>query len=275
MLAVRCPSCGAPAPEGGKTCEFCGSALVPDSIGLGLLGADPARLDGLLKAAQARVSKQPDDSAARCQLGVCLLKSGRPDEAIAELEKAAELSPRAWGALYLLAFAVAAGRSWRNPRVGELAKRALALNADMKEAQSLLHIHNGRLIHKAGGAAQRMADFAAAADEYRAAQALEVPEHKSYIYNFSGELFDDLHEARSVVDPGNTADAESAIKMYQAACQAGYVDSRILTRLGVLLAKTGQLQLAVWELEKALELDPTNDAVRELLASTREKLPQR
>ena len=261
MVATpKCPSCGAPAPEGGRACEFCGSILMADALGLSWLNVDAGRLDAAFREAEDKVKRHPDDPEARCRLGICQLKSGQPEAAITEFERAAALAPQAPGPLYLHALAVALGRSWLSPMLVQLAEKALRLNPHMKEAQSLLHVYKGR---ERLDAAVRPADYEAALQDFRQALALKVSEQMPHIYYFSAQAFD------------GGEDAENAIKMYQEACQLGMADTKVLIRLGVLLAKTGEYQMAVWELEKAEELDPTNDSVQQLLVATRAKLAKK
>jgi len=257
LVTATCPSCGAPAPEGGRTCEFCGCVLVADSIGLGLLTIEAGRVDAVFKQAQEKVGRHPDDPEAHCRLGICHIKRGQFEDAIRQFAKATELVPQAPGPLYLHAFAVALGRSWLSPLVVQLSEQALRLNPQMKEAQSLLHIYKGR---ERLDAAERSSDYEAALQEFRKALALKVTEQMPHIFFFSGQAFD------------GADDVEDAIKMYQEACQLGLSNIQILIRLGVLFARTEQFQLAVWELEKAEELDPTNDSVQQLLDATRAKL---
>jgi tetratricopeptide (TPR) repeat protein len=234
--------------------------LRADALGLSWLNVDAARLDAAFKEAEEKVKKHPEDPEARCRLGICQLKRGQFEAAIPEFEKAAALAPQAPGPLYLHSLAVALGRSWLSPLMVQLAEKALHLHPQMKEAQSLLHVYKGR---ERLDAAQRPADYEAALQDFRQALALKVAEQMPHIYYFSGQAFD------------GAEDAENAIKMYQEACQLGLVDTKVLIRLGVLLAQTGQHQLAVWELEKAEELDPTNDSVQQLLAATRAKLAKK
>jgi tetratricopeptide (TPR) repeat protein len=228
-----------------------------DALGLSWLDVDAGRLDAAFKEAQDKVSKHPDDPEARCRLGICRLKRGQFEAAITEFEQAVTLAPQAPGPLYLQALAVALGRSWLSPLLVQLAEQALRLNPRMQQAQSLLHIVQGR---ERLDAAVRPSDYEAALPYFRQALALQVAEQMPYIYYFSGQAFD------------GAEDAENAIKMYQEACQRGLADTKVLIRLGVLFAQTGQCQLAVWELEKVEELDCTNDSVQQLLAATRAKL---
>jgi Flp pilus assembly protein TadD len=231
-----------------------------DALGLSWLSADAGRLEAAFKDAQDKVRKHPGDAEAHCQLGICLLRRGQHEAAITEFETASTLAPQAPGPVYLHALAVALGRSWLSPLLVQLAEKALQLNAHMTQAQSLLHIYKGR---ERLDAAARLSDYEAALQDFRQALALKVAEHMPYIYCFSAQAFD------------GAEDAENAIKMYQEACQLGLADTKVLIRLGVLLAKTGQHQMAVWELEKAEELDPTNDSVQQLLAATRAQLAKK
>ena len=257
VSVLKCPSCGAPADEGARTCGYCGCSLLPDAIGFGLLSADGVQLERLFKAAQEKLKLDPDDAMALCHLGVCYLKRGQYDQAIKELERAAELLPQAWGVYYLQAFAVAVGRSWLNPQVEQLAKKALSLNPQMKEAQSLLRIYAGVSLAESDSDA----DYEAAVKEYRQALDFAVPEQAPYLYFFSGQAFD------------QAGDADDAINMYQQACKLGYSSPEVFVRLGVLLQQAGRPHEALFELERAERLDPANMTVKDLLARLRAGTP--
>jgi Flp pilus assembly protein TadD len=231
-----------------------------DALGLSWLNVDMGRLEAALREAQDKVNKHPDDPEARCRLGICHLKGGQFEAAISEFEHASTLAPQAPGPAYLHALAVALGRSWLSPLLVQLAEKALHLHPQMGEAQSLLHIYKGR---ERLDSARRPADYEAALQDFRKALEFKVAEQLPHIYYFSGQAFD------------GAEDAENAIKMYQEACQLGLADTKVLIRLGVLLAQTGQHQMAVWELEKAEELDPTNESVQQLLDATRAKLAKK
>jgi tetratricopeptide (TPR) repeat protein len=228
--------------------------LLSDSLGLGLLDADAARLDKLVAAARAAIKKDPDDAVAHCHLGVGCFKREQYEEAVKEFARAVQLRPEAWGVIYLEAFATALGRSWTHPAVEQLCKQALGLNPQFREATSLLHIYAGRM-----AAESSEPDNETALGEFRQALALEIPEHMPYIYDFSGQAFDEAE------------DKDNAIKMYQEACQRGFVNAMILTRLGILLKDTGQARLAIFELEKAEELDPTNPGIKDMLSQLKAK----
>jgi tetratricopeptide (TPR) repeat protein len=233
---------------------------VADALGLSWLNVDAGRLEAGFQEAQDKVRNHPADAGSRCQLGICELKRGQHEAAITEFEMAATLAPQAPGPLYLQALAVAFGRSWLSPMLSQLAEKALRLNPHMKEARSLLYVYKGC---ESLDAAVHQSDYEAALQEFRQALELQVAEQLPHIYYFSGQAFD------------GAEDAENAIKMYQEACQLGLADAKVLIRLGVLLAKTGEYQSAVCQLEKAEELDPTNDSVQQLLSATRAELAKK
>lgn len=256
-VSVACSSCGAPIAVFAKACEFCGASIFLEADGLGLLSAGVPVLERLFRDAQEKLKTKPEDALARCQMGVCLLKRGQYEAAIEALAEAFRAAPQSWGICYLEAFATALGRNWSSPRVRDLAQKALSLNPQMKQAQSLLRIYNGMVLSEG---ALYTADYDAALKEYRQALVYDVAEQKPYIYFFSGQTYE------------ATDDPENAIKMYQVACQCGYVDVRVLIRLGMLFRSTGKFQMAIWELEKAEELDPSNSEVSKVLVELRGKV---
>lgn len=249
VAVLKCPSCGAPATDGRRVCEFCGAVLLSNDLGMGLLDGDAAKVDKMVDAALAALEQDPNDAEAHCRLGAGYFKREQYDDAIAEFEKTLSLRPEAWGVLYLEAFACALGRSWCDPRIEQFGKRALELNPECREADSLLHLYAGQNAMEGGDP-----DYETAITEYKAALALQVPEHMPYVYDFAGQAFDEAE------------DKSDAINMYQEACRLGFVNAKILTRLGVLLKEAGKPQLAIAQLQKAQELDPINPAIKSLLA---------
>ncbi len=88
--------------------------------------------DEVLAALQASVRSKPDFWHSRADLGKVLLEHGEVDQAIFQLEKAADLNPGASGPLYLLAQAYR--RKGNLARAGEIAARVGKMQADDRES---------------------------------------------------------------------------------------------------------------------------------------------
>ncbi|MDE2291812.1 MAG: tetratricopeptide repeat protein [Elusimicrobia bacterium] len=253
----RCASCGAPVKLGKTVCDFCGCSVLPGTPGMGLLDADEVRVERAFEQSLKKLRLNPDDPAALCQLGVCYFKREQYEKAIETLQKAADVSPRNGRVQYLRALSVAKGRSWISPEVAALATQALSLDPTLSDAQCLLHIYNGRRLFEEwealiDGFYGKTPDKIL--DEYRTALKTPVPELLPVLYFFSGDVYEAF---------GNPPDA---IKMFEAAFRFGYPQAKVLIRLGKLLAASGRVKDAAAALQKACQLDPSNEAVAQLLA---------
>ena len=119
----------------------------------GLVGGERAyntgNFEGSLEAYQAAVAEHPDDPRALNNLGQLLVRLGRAQEAIAYLDKAAQLMPDAWAYQFNRARAYAQLKQWEPAiagyqRAGQLfpddyatqynLAKALQANGDVKAA---------------------------------------------------------------------------------------------------------------------------------------------
>jgi len=89
--------------------------------------------DEALAALEASVRSKPDFWHSRADLGKVLLERGEVDQAIVQLEKAADLNPSASGPLYLLAQAYR--RKGNLERAEEIAARVGKMQADDRESR--------------------------------------------------------------------------------------------------------------------------------------------
>ena len=137
---LNCPVCGAPIQDGSARCAYCGSLAV---IRMDHPRLDPAMLDRAvvndrIAALRARVELDSRDAEARYGLGVAYFSLGLLDEAAAELEAAARLTPEnpnihaqlavVYGELAIL------GRLGARGMAQDRIARALTLRPDHPEA---------------------------------------------------------------------------------------------------------------------------------------------
>ena len=229
---------------------------------------------GLVYAAQSQDAKalphfemaarlKPDSPAARTNLAAGLLRSGKPDLAEAQLQKALELNPRDYKAnhdlaeLYIqsgkvadaLPFLQAAQRidpsSYDN---GYNLAQAYFLTGELAQAreqvQALLKQKNtGELHNLLGHVEEKDGKFVDAANQYEIAAHLDPSEEN--LFDWGSELL--LHRTY-----------EPAIEIFQLGSQRYPNSPRLFIGLGMSLYSRGKYDDAVKALVEAADLDPTD-----------------
>lgn len=255
--SIRCTACGAPADGEDDTCGFCGAKIVHALGGMGLLRAGKPQLDKAFSEYSARLKKDPDDADAHFGIAAYYVKRKLYKEAVEHLRKSLKHAPIAGEVHYLLAWSFALWRGWTNVMVKQHAERALKLSPKMKEAKSLGLIYRG-VIHTRS--ARSHEDLRKALRELQSAKNVGVRAHLAHIYFFCGETLERAHQI------------DNAIAMYRAARDYGCTDSKVFIRLGMILKNKGQLKLALRNLQKAHELEPSNAAVTRVVESLKSKV---
>ncbi len=229
----------------------------------GLLSADLGNLDVAVGRFREALAANPKLDAARLDLGVALVKTGRQQEAIETLGQVAKTQPQSFAAAYFRALALQ--NSQRASEAEAEARRALALRPDSADAQALLGIIlAGRGAHAEalealtraaqldpknfdaqfylGRARYALRDLPGSRDAFRAALAIRPDDVEARFFLAT------VLEAAGEKDP--------AIAEYRELVSRRPQDARGYIGLGAVLAKYGEVEPALEQLRRAREIAP-------------------
>ena len=256
-MTIRCSACGAPNPGHLDQCKFCDAVMIHALGGLGLLRAGNIKLDQAFLEFRKALRKNPHDPDVHFGLGAYFIRRALYKEALAHLKYALHFAPISSEIYYLKALTFALSRGWTNIQVKQCAEKAVHLNPRLKEAKSILNIHEGILKSRT---ARKDDDLKNSLKILQKARNFEIRDHYKYIYYFCGETLEHAHEW------------ENAMKMYRAARDYGNDTAKVHVRLGMILKHRGRLKMALHEFEKAHKIDPRNGAVLRTLEALKKKI---
>jgi tetratricopeptide (TPR) repeat protein len=222
------------------------------------------------------LDEDPNDNEAVQLLGLSYYLSGRPADAIPNLEKVQSWYPRAnVNAAYIL------GMCYMQTHDYEKARKAFARMYDVPQDSAASYLFTARMLLRQ--------EFEPVAEEY-AQKAVALDPKLPHAHFLLGELHmfkSRIPEAIAefneelIINPGDAAtyyklgDAYSRVQKYEEAEQvlqrsiwldATSTGPYIL--MGKVLAKKGEGQLAVRALQHALSMDPNNSVAHHLLGQT-------
>ncbi|MDA2939193.1 tetratricopeptide repeat protein, partial [Acidobacteria bacterium AH-259-A15] len=175
-------------------------------------------------------------------LGVHLFRSSRYEEAVEELEKATELAPKYYRALYSLGAAYAEMGQWS--RASAVLERSIGIRASAEAFTNL------------GTAYFWQGEFRKAVNHFQMAL-VQTSTEQRLDFTLYGNLADALYWA-----PGEREKAapqyRKAIEMAEAALMESPRDITVLGRLAVYYAMIEDRESAYDKLQKVLEITPRN-----------------
>ncbi|MGH9602925.1 MAG: tetratricopeptide repeat protein [Terriglobales bacterium] len=189
------------------------------------------------QAATRRLESNPRDAQALDERGIARLRLGKPEGAIADLERAVELDPASPNLWANLAFVLL--KAGRVPEAMTNARVALRLKPDHSGA----HFYLGRGLVETGGSLPEAIEHLRIAAEANP----EDPEVNLELFNAyrsqgdTPSAFTQLRALRGIFPPN---------------------DARVFYCDALLQADLGNLDAAIRRFQRALELDPQLDPVR-------------
>jgi Flp pilus assembly protein TadD len=211
------------------------------------------RLDEAVTRLREAVAKEPEKVAARHRLGRLLLLQGKPSPAVAELARAAELDPAS------AEIAIDFGRALE--AAGDLSRAEQAYRRALEggRSPSLAHYLLGTLLARTGRRGEAQKHLAL----YREAFQREQEERFR-----AGSRQAELNLARKLLDENRLEEALVSYSRHPNDVEALRGAARALSRLG-------RHAEAIRTLERALQQEPGNGALREELDGEREKATKR
>jgi tetratricopeptide (TPR) repeat protein len=228
------------------------------------------------------LQEDPNDNEATQLLGLSYYLSGRPADAIPNLEKVQSWYPRAnVNATYILAMCYMQTHDY------DRARKAFARMYDVPEDSAASYLFTARMLLRQ--------EFEPVAEEY-AQKSITLDPKLPRAHFLLGELFlfkskipEAIEEFKKelIINPGDAStyyklgDAYSRIQKYDEAEQvlqrsiwldATSTGPYIL--MGKVLAKKGESELAVRALQRALSMDPNNSVAHHLLGQAYRDLGQ-
>ena len=89
VIDLQCPSCGAPANTGNKSCNYCGRQILISSF-TSVYDMPVADINKYATAYRKALAENPKDSNLNNSIGMCYLKLKLFDKALSAFEKAIE-----------------------------------------------------------------------------------------------------------------------------------------------------------------------------------------
>src|SRR5437667_3501485 len=222
------------------------------------------------------LQEDPGDNEATQLLGLSYYLSGRPADAIPNLEKVQSWYPRAnVNATYILAMCYMQTHDY------ERAHKAFARMYDVPEDSAASYLFTARMLLRQ--------EFEPVAEEYaNKAIALDPKLPRAHfllgeLHMFKSRVPAAIEEFKKeiAINPGNAStyyklgDAYSRVQKYdeaeQVLQQSIWLDSTSTgpyILMGKVLAKKGESELAVRALQRALSMDPNNSVAHHLLGQT-------
>jgi tetratricopeptide (TPR) repeat protein len=257
----------------------------PDGhLNLGIALADQYDLRGALQEFSEAIRLAPNYAVAYYNKGRVLYDLGRGQEAQPFLETACKLQPNYPNSLYLLAVILGV-----SPRATEVLKQLVTVNPENAEAHSML-----------AQALLREGDTQGAIAHWKTAVKLD-PQNSSSLYNLARALskandpeakeymdrFQELHKTVQLTDrvralnnfaltAANAHNWPKAVEQLQESiriCGQCKELPALHRNLGLIYARTGDLQEAERELETALSIDPHDTDAQKALQMLR-SIPQ-
>lgn len=205
--------------------------------------------------ARHRLARNPDDVAARFNLGSVLLLRGSPDEALREFEAALAVDPG--HATVRNSHATVLESQGRYAEAADEFREVLRLDPDAPDAR-----------YNLANCLAAQGEFEEAAEHFRIV-AWSRPDDGAARDHLTAAL---QEAGNALLSAGQAAQAE---ERYREALTLRPDDAGIHNDLGSALLALGDVAQAVAEFESALDIDPQNDVARDNLAVARTKLPSR
>jgi len=248
-----CPCCGGASDFSSSKCPYCGSLLLPQGTGYGGFSGSLAQQTADM---EAKAVKTPNDGKLQYALGEAYHRAGEYAKAEQALEKAAVLSPKESKIPYLLAWNTGIKTGWECAKVGKYADRAIALDPEFKPAQAIKLLSSAAQMYIFGG----RSDYDAVIEMLNKARELD-PEN-TYIYMYASTVYEEAFQRKDAI-----AVLKKATEMALNDIAPAKEDSRVFARLGYLYFRDGQMAEANKYMDKALNLDPDNNTVRQMKKS--------
>jgi tetratricopeptide (TPR) repeat protein len=215
--------------HGSDTIARARETLAKETVSLGRVPPASASLVSATTEAalRARVEREPDSFAANHDLGRMLIQQGRAREAIAYLERAAELNPANYESAYDLACANADAGNYDSAR---------------QKTQALLaHDDKAELHHLLADAQEKLGNSLEAVQEYQ--RAAELDPSETNFFDWGSELL--LHHA-----------PEPALEVFAKGNRLFPRSVRMLVGLGAAWFSHGFYDQAIQRISQASDLNP-------------------